>query len=112
MGNAFALVKTLASLKMIALSVVAAGALWAVRDVLGTYQDAAVLDERNRYLLDLHAERDRSEAIIADARDAAVERNAELQAAIDETRVEIIASPPTTADEIDICPAECLLQPR
>ena len=106
-GRGFEMLQTALSLKTIAICVAGSLGIWLVMDILNAKAQAAVMTERNQYLLDLHADRDRSEAAVNAASASLNERNAELTQTIESIRIERQA---LTEGPLQ-CPAECLLSP-
>ncbi|MCY4258797.1 MAG: hypothetical protein OXC91_00850 [Rhodobacteraceae bacterium] len=109
--TAFAALKSLAAMKMIAFAVAGGLGLWLVIDGINSKAKAAVFQERNRYLISLHRDRDAADARVSAASAALSERNGELALTIESIRREAQAAPQADIEGARQCPASCLLAP-
>ena len=110
-GRGLGMLQTALSLKTIAICVVGSLGIWMVMDILNAKAKAAVMTERNQYLLDLHADRDRSEAAVSAARSSLSAANAELLSDIQRIESERRATLDAIQAQPEQCPVECRLIP-
>lgn len=110
-GSALTLFRSFAALKAIAYAMAGTALVWLYHDFTSAKATAAVMTERNRYLISLHSDRDAADARINAARDALSERNAGLAQTIEEIRAGQRAAPVAVNPAAGQCPAHCLLLP-